>query len=193
MPRTEVFNRESVLSEARNVFWKKGYNGTSMQDLVDAMGLNRSSIYNSFGSKMELYELTLKNYQNESRELFDRARERAANALETIGLIFVFIVQDIMTDSDEKGCMIINCSTEMGNQNDALQQWLLGNKECLVAVFQELVEEGQKERVIRTDKDSLNLAYYLLSSFQGLRVSGMLIKDQKILKGIIANTLSTLK
>ena len=66
MPRTEDFNREEVLGKAKGHLWLKGFNGTSMQDLVDVTGLNRSSIYNSFGSKMELYLQSLKKYQGDN-------------------------------------------------------------------------------------------------------------------------------
>ena len=79
MARTEVFNREDVLQRAKNIFWLKGYNGTSMQDLVDATGLNRSSIYNSFGSKMELYEKTLLKYQEEGAFFRDKAVDKNKN------------------------------------------------------------------------------------------------------------------
>ena len=54
MPKTEIFNRVDVLDKAAKIFSNKGFNGTSMQDLVDTTGLNRSSIYNSFGSKLDL-------------------------------------------------------------------------------------------------------------------------------------------
>ena len=62
MARPTDFDRNTVIQKAQEVFWTKGYNGTSMQDLVDATQLNRSSIYNSFGSKHDLFQETLKDY-----------------------------------------------------------------------------------------------------------------------------------
>jgi len=192
MPRTEDFNREQVLDKAKNAFWMKGYNGTSMQDLVDAMGLNRSSIYNSFGSKMELYQQSLRQYQNESSALFDRAKSQDRSAIETIGLIFVYALEDILGDSDRKGCMLINCHTEMGNQNDQLKTIFSANQERLVAIFEDLVKKGQADGSIRKTENSQLLAYYLGSAFQGLRITGMNTTDPKVLKGIIQNILKTI-
>ena len=63
MPKVETFNKEQVLNNVIRLFHEKGYNATSMQDLVDATGLNRSSIYNSFGSKKELFQESLKTYR----------------------------------------------------------------------------------------------------------------------------------
>ena len=60
MSREIVFNEVEVVSKVVGLFWQKGYNGTSVQDLTTVTGLNRSSIYNSFGSKKELYKLALK-------------------------------------------------------------------------------------------------------------------------------------
>ena len=98
MPRSEDFDRSQVLQNAKEVFWVKGYNGTSMQDLVDATGLNRSSIYNSFGNKMELFQQTLKQYQDESAQLFDNACAQNKNAIETIGLTFLYSLKNIKED-----------------------------------------------------------------------------------------------
>ena len=63
MPKVETFNRDLVITQATEVFHDKGYNAASMQDLVDATGLNRSSIYNSFVSKLNLYIDCLEAYQ----------------------------------------------------------------------------------------------------------------------------------
>jgi TetR/AcrR family transcriptional regulator, transcriptional repressor for nem operon len=192
MPRTEVFHRGEVLDKAKNIFWLKGYNGTSMQDLVDATGLNRSSIYNSFGSKMELYLQSLKKYQVDIGELFDKAGKRNQNAIETICLVFLYVLEDILEDTEEKGCMLINCNTEMGNQDTQLRGLLKANQERLVGIFQDLVTQGQLDGSIRSDEKSELLAYYLVNAFQGFRISGMNTKDTVILKSIIQNILKTI-
>lgn len=192
MPRTEDFNREQVLDKAKNAFWLKGYNGTSMQDLVDATGLNRSSIYNSFGSKMELYQQSLKQYQNESSAIFDKAKQQERSAIETIGLIFVYVLEDILGDEERKGCMLINCYTEMGNQDVQLNTIFSANQERLVSIFKDLVEMGQEDGSIKKTEKSELLAYYLTSAFQGFRITGMNTANPKVLKSIIQNILKTI-
>jgi len=192
MPRTEVFDREEVLEKAKNIFWLKGYNGTSIQDLVDATGLNRSSIYNSFGNKMELYLQTLMKYQGDISDLFDRANKQERNAIETIGLIFLYVLEYILEDTEEKGCMLINCRTEMGNQDNQLHELLEADQERLLGIFQNLVSQGQAEGSILTGEKSELLAYYLVNAFQGFRISGMNTKDTVILKSIIQNILKTI-
>ncbi|MBX2828060.1 MAG: TetR/AcrR family transcriptional regulator [Flavobacteriaceae bacterium] len=192
MPRSEDFNRDEVLDRAKEVFWMKGYNGTSMQDLVDAMGLNRSSIYNSFGNKKELFKQSLEKYQAESGGLFDRVQDKNRNALESVGLAFLYLLEDMLNDEEDKGCMIINCTTEMGNQDAGLRQMLVANQENLHGIFKGLVEDGQKDGSIRKDESSTALAHYLVSAFQGFRFTGMGMRDPKVLKGIIQNVLKSI-
>ena len=63
MARTKDFDEDEVLTKAMNLFWLNGYNGTSMQDLVDGLGISRSSLYDTFGDKRSLFLKTLENYK----------------------------------------------------------------------------------------------------------------------------------
>jgi len=189
MPRFEEFDKETVVREAMNVFWEKGFNGTSMQDLVDATGLNRSSIYNSFGSKLELYQTTLSLYQKESGGFFQRALLKAKDPLEAIRLIFESFLPDILGDDRQKGCFVMNCKSEMANQNKSIKTWLLNTQEYTLTIFEDLIRDGQQLEIINKRQDSKNYAYYLLSSFQGFRMTGILVKDREVLQRIIDNTI----
>lgn len=189
MPRKEDFNRAEVLDKAKNVFWLKGYNGTSMQDLVDAMGLNRSSIYNSFGNKLSLYQESLEHYKSETVAMREKVLQKDKNSLEIIGLMFLYAMRDIVGDTANKGCMIINCATELGSQYQEVSTLVQNNQNGLFEFFEKLVKSGQKEGSIRKDETSEMLAYYLASAFQGFRITGLNLKDEKALKGIIQNTL----
>ncbi|NHF60388.1 TetR/AcrR family transcriptional regulator [Flavobacteriaceae bacterium TP-CH-4] len=193
MPRIEEFDRESVLKNAMNVFWEKGYNGTSMQDLVDATGLNRSSLYNSFGSKLELYQDTLKHYQKETGGMFQKALVKAKNPLEAIRLIFESFLPEIISDEKSKGCYSMNCKAEMGNQDKNIRQWLLNTQEQSLQLFQNLIKSGQEQGIINKRLDCRTYAYYVFNTFQGFRMTGILVKDRTVLKGIIEQTIDLLK
>ncbi len=192
MPRTEVFNREQVVAQARDVFWTKGYNGTSMQDLVDATGLNRSSIYNSFGSKMELYQLCLSSYQGSNFEYIQMLFDSAKSPLEGIQKFFANAVVQITTDKKGKGCMIVNCNTEMANQDLDLAHWVGNNQSRMVALFKKAIIQAQEQGQLNTNKDPQVLASYLVSFTQGLRISGTNNKNKKMLQAMVRHVLSTL-
>lgn len=192
MPRLEEFNREHAVRQAMNVFWEKGYNGTSMQDLVDATGLNRSSIYNSFGSKKELYQSTLEFYQKESGVLFHKALLNAKDPLGAIRLVFESFLPQITSKEGDRGCYAMNCKSELGNQEGDVRKWLLANQENTVEIFNGLIIEGQEQGIINSKEDSRTYAYFIFNAFQGFRMSGILIKDRKVLEKIINNTLKVI-
>lgn len=192
MPRIEEFDRDAVLLKAMNVFWEKGYNGTSMQDLVDATGLNRSSIYNSFGSKLELYQDTLKQYRKTGDVYFQKALMKAQSPLEAIQLIFENFLPEILNENRSKGCFLMNCKAEMGNQDQDIRKWLLDHQENTLFVFQELVADGQEQGTINKKQDSKTYAYYIFNAFQGFRMTGILVKDRKVLQQIIDNTIKVI-
>ena len=192
MPRIEEFDREAVLQKAMNVFWEKGYYGTSMQDLVDVTGLNRSSIYNSFGSKLELYQHTLSHYQKEASGVFQKALLRAGDPLEAIRLIFEGFLAEITSDVNGKGCFVMNCKAEMGNRDGDIRKWLLDTQEHHLALFQDLIGDGQEQGIINKDQARKSYAYFVLNAFQGFRMTGILVKDRKVLQEIIENTIKVI-
>lgn len=193
MPRLEEFNREYAVRQAMDVFWKKGFNGTSMQDLVEATGLNRSSIYNSFGSKLKLYKTTLQFYQKESGGLFQKALINAKNPLEAIRLIFESFLPQMLSKEGDRGCYAMNCKSEMGNQEGDIRKWLLANQENTLDIFSELIKVGQEQEVINTKEDSTTYAYFIFNAFQGFRMTGILVKDRKVLETIIKNTIDVIE
>ena len=192
MPRIEEFNKEDVLQKAMNVFWEKGYSATSMQDLVDATGLNRSSIYNSFGSKMELYQDTLSEYQKKTVGIFQKVLLRAKNPLDAIRSIFENFLPEIAEDVAGKGCFVLSCKAEMGNGRTDIQKWLLEIQEHSLALFKGLVEDGQELGLINRDASSKDYAYFIFNSFQGFRMTGILVKDRAVLQQIIDNTIKVI-
>jgi TetR/AcrR family transcriptional repressor of nem operon len=193
MPRLEEFNREYAVRQAMDVFWAKGYNGTSMQDLVEATGLNRSSIYNSFGSKLKLYKTTLQFYQKESGGLFQKALLNAKNPLEAIRFIFESFLPQMLSKEGDRGCYAMNCKSEMSNQDGDIRKWLLANQENTLDIFSALIKEGQEQDMINTKEDSTTYAYFILNAFQGFRMTGILVKDRKVLETIINNTIKVIE
>lgn len=193
MARIEAFDREQVLKNAMNVFWEKGYNGASMQELVDATGLNRSSIYNSFGSKLELYQDTLSYYQKETGGQFQRALVRAKNPLHAIRLLFEGFLPEIIRDEKGKGCFSMNCKAEMGNQDKNIKKWLLDSQDNTLSIFQDLIRDGQEQGIVNKNQDCKTYAYFIFNAFQGFRMTGILVKDKQVLQTIIDNTIDVIK
>lgn len=187
MPKVETFNREEILEKVVQLFHKKGYSATSMQDLVDATGLNRSSIYNSFGSKMEIYQEGLKAYKQSANKMIQRLLIHTDHPLK--------VIRNLFTTSEEQkanGCLLSNCATEMANQDEAIRNFLIHNREHMQELFEELVQKGQSDGTINTNKTAKEYAIYLFSALQGLRITGMILNEQEQIESIADTTLSVL-
>ena len=192
MPKVETFNKELVLKQAIEVFHDKGYNATSMQDLVDATGLNRSSIYNSFDSKLNLFILCLKAYNEEFMSQLLNDMNNANNALHTIETLLNLYMDLIFKDEKDKGCLITNCTSEMANQEPSITKFLKSNQESFLAFLEEIIIKGQQDSLINKKQTPKAYALYLFSSFQGFRTTGILIPNKNDMKQISKTIIQTL-
>lgn len=192
MPKTEIFDKDQALEKASNVFHAKGYNATSMQDLVDATGLNRSSIYNSFGNKHSLFLECLKLYQNQNNKATTKAMFKANTALEALEALFGMLLKEIVNDRQNKGCLIANCKSEMANQDKAINSFLKTNQDHSLALFSGLIAQGQEAGDINTKQSAEDYALYLYTALQGFRLTGILTNNKQRLERLIAAILQNL-
>ncbi len=172
MPKSVAFDRERVIEDVMELFWRKGYNGTSMQDLVDVTGLNRSSFYNSFGDKFSLFEEALQYYQRQQDEFLQESFAEAKSPKMAIISLFKGISDDIR-GGNQKGCMFTGCTTEMSHE-PAVKDFLVANKDRVVTSFSTLLRQAQELGEIAMTKDPETIALYLFSSLQGLRLTSMI-------------------
>ncbi|MFY0630861.1 MAG: TetR/AcrR family transcriptional regulator [Flavobacteriaceae bacterium] len=187
MPKVETFNRDQVLENVIQLFHEKGYSATSMQDLVDATGLNRSSIYNSFGNKKELYQESLKKYRATAHKYIQKVLIHSNDPKDSIRRIF-----STSPETKNNGCLLSNCTTEMANQDREIRSFLVNNLEHMQGIFEELVAKGQSDGSINTLKSAKVYAMYLFTSLQGLRITGVLLNEPKDIDSIVETTLSIL-
>ena len=170
MPRPRAFDPTEALDCAMGVFWEKGYDATSMQDLVDAMGMHRGSIYNVFADKRTLFLHVLDHYMETYwfKRLRDDSREQPLQQ------VLTEIVEDILAGDREQGrpagCLVTNTACELALRDPQIAQKvdgaLEGMEQILVQRLQRAVQTGE----IHVQTDLRTLAHYLLMLFQGLMV-----------------------
>ncbi|MBV6646436.1 MAG: TetR/AcrR family transcriptional regulator [Cyclobacteriaceae bacterium] len=192
MPKKEAFDREEVLEKATKVFWVKGYHATSVQDLVDATGLNRSSIYNSFTDKLSLFFEVIKYYRERQQSVTHRTLLEASSPKQAISQFIQGLIDQIVTDRRHKGCLISNSTTEVCNQNTEIMDLMRRNQQEMESLFAELIQSGQQLGEIKNADSPRKLAAFLFSSIQGLQVIGILNHDETYLANIKEQILSVL-
>lgn len=193
MPRVQLFDKEKALKNAMELFWKKGFNGTSTRDLEKATGLGTSSIYNSFGGKESLFFETLQYYMEAEQFKLGQNIKASPSALTALRALFECVLQE---DGEEamavSGCFVVNSITELANQNPRLKQFVTDARTGTISILKELVQKAQEQNEIPAVIDPTQLAVYLQTVMTGLKVSGMLAKDPKELLSVIDLTIQNL-
>ncbi|GAW85857.1 TetR/AcrR family transcriptional regulator, transcriptional repressor for nem operon [Bathymodiolus platifrons methanotrophic gill symbiont] len=168
MARSKAFNEEEVLDKAVAVFWAKGYEATSMQDLVEAMGIQRGSLYATFGSKQQLFLQSLERYGKVVVKQFLDILESKPSAIESIELFFAQLVEHLLTAGPLRSCLVTNSAIERGLRDEETKRQVLHLLNALERGFYKTLQRAQKNDEISKELDLNRLASFLTSSMQGL-------------------------
>jgi TetR/AcrR family transcriptional repressor of nem operon len=188
MPRVKLFKEEEVLQKAIELFWKKGYTATSIQDLVDSLGINRASLYDTFGGKEALFYKAFQQYRLSSLEKLRCFFEQHDDVKAAFRALFETAINESVCDCDRKGCFVVNTTTELIPGDEEILKVLQENKKALEALFYEVLKRGVEKGQLSPDKDLKALAASLFTFHNGLKVVSKLDVDQEGL-GASVNTI----
>jgi len=192
MARTKDFDEDEVLKKAMNLFWHKGYNGTSMQDLVDGLGISRSSMYDTFGDKHTLFIRSLENYKQMATAELKAVVDNAPTAKAAIRRMFELTVAELLSDNQHKGCFLVNAGVEMAPHDTEVNKMLCDNDRQLEKYFNEAIRKGQDSGEISNEQSSHALAQFILNSIKGMRVTAKSAADKKVFRDIVEVTMKVL-
>jgi len=170
MARAKEFNEDQVLDKAIEIFWHKGYNGTSAQDLVNHLGLSRSSLYDTFGDKQKLFARALKKYHDENYIKIKEILETATNIKETLSVIFKLAVVESLEDRITKGCFMVNSAVELAMHDTDIAKIVNDNRKIMEEVFYTAVKKGQELGQISSKQEARSLARFIFNNYSGIRV-----------------------
>lgn len=193
MARPREFDQDEAVEKAMHAFWAHGYEATSLDDLCDAMGIGRSSLYHSFGSKRELLFAALDKYDEVNvKPYIQRALDRPGDVREAIGALFEIAIERIIDNGDRRGCFLGNCAAELATDDpEAAKRVAAGLARIETRIYRRLVA-AQEDGEIAADKDVRALARFVTSSLQGLRIFGKAQANRAALKDIAKTALACL-
>ncbi|MEP6020311.1 MAG: TetR/AcrR family transcriptional regulator [Paracoccaceae bacterium] len=168
MPRTASFDRDVLIANAREIFWQKGWAGTSMKDLEKGLGLHPGSFYAAFGSKDALYELALDRYVEEGQARLDQL-VHVHGALGALKAYLRSVVED--SAMPVRACMLSKTLLELSGQDNPLASKARQHMATMEARFATLFAQAQNQGEIDNVVSAEKRARRFQSDLMGLRVS----------------------
>jgi TetR/AcrR family transcriptional repressor of nem operon len=192
MARTKDFDEDEVLNKAVDLFWLKGYNGTSMQDLVDALGISRSSLYDTYGDKHTLFLKALESYQCSASGKVCSIVSSDKPAKQAIKELLEFITYELIKDKSHKGCFMVNAEVEIAPHDAEVSQLICQNDQQVEEAFYKVIKKGQESGEITNQQDARALTRFIFNNVKGIRVTAKSTTDKAIFDDIIKLALSVL-
>ncbi|WSQ09052.1 TetR/AcrR family transcriptional regulator [Streptomyces sp. NBC_01231] len=198
MARPRTFDEEGALDAAMRTFWEKGYESTSTQDLCDATGLGRSSIYNTFKSKHDLFERVLARYIDSTTTaqlaVLEDTRHSAADRLRTL---FAMVVDgetatEHRTGGRGRGCLTVNTTVELVARDPRAADMLDRDTRRRLTALRAVLEEGRRDGSITSPRDTGALARFINAAIGGMRISSQGGADRAALESIADITMDAL-
>jgi TetR/AcrR family transcriptional regulator, transcriptional repressor for nem operon len=193
MARTREFDEEVILQKAVELFWHKGYNATTAQDLVEGLGISRSSLYDTFGDKRNLFIRSLQKYSKEMMQSLNQMNAKTDDANYLIQLIFESALSNSLNNKLAKGCFTINTAIELAPHDSEIagivNQCLLDTEDLLFKT----IENGQKTGIFNSKENPRKLARFLMNTITGIRVASKSNADKEVLDDIIGVAMSVLE
>ena len=167
--RPKAFDPDDIIDAAMKVFWQRGYSATSIQDLEEGTELGRSSIYNAFGSKHELYERSLRRYQELKAEKI-AVLSGPGPVRERIRRLLMDVVDEELSEEKGLGCMTASAALELASHDPSIAAIVAQNLNDLESALYEALSRARETGEIAADRDVRALSRFILNTVQGMRV-----------------------
>ncbi|MET3687995.1 TetR/AcrR family transcriptional repressor of nem operon [Priestia megaterium] len=190
MARNKEFDEKEALRRAMELFWRQGYEKTSMQDLVNYMGVHRRSIYDTFGDKHTLFIRALSHYVEVMDVRFKSNITSELTVKQAIRKVFEMVIYP--TDKQPKGCLTVNTAVELSLLDQEVAEKITETFIKTETLLFDLLKHGQEQGEIPEHYDIKGLSKFIHNSLVGIRVLAKTTNDKKELETIIDMNLSAL-
>lgn len=202
--RPREFDINRALEAATQQFWSTGYEATSLQDLLQSMSLSKSSLYQTFGNKHELFIRCLGYYQ---QTMVNELNIKLANSISVRQFLYSFLddviseVKDCSSQNSsqsssssgtKKGCFLVNTANELCQRDAIIAEAVSVGTASVAKVFCRAIEQGKKQQEIDVSQTTDSLVSYLITSISGLRTMVKAGTEEKLLKPVIDLMMTTL-
>ena len=186
MPWEKQFDEAQVLDRAMEAFWARGYEATSVNDLVAATGINRGSLYGAFSDKHTLFVRVLERYDQQHRRQFLQDIAEQHGPREAIVAAFRQVAEAALGGRNRNGCLLVNTAMELSPHDPEIERLVRSSLEEVEEFFRSMIDAGKAKGTIPKTVSSTETAQMLLSLFLGLRVITRSRPDKSLMNVIVA-------
>lgn len=172
MSRVKEFDVDAACEAALELFWRQGYEATSVADLVAGLGIGKASLYATFGTKHELYLTVLNRYVARGNERFLDELAGSGPALAGVRRIVERYLAEILDESGRDGCFVVNAAMEMLPRDPEVTRVIERSWDALELALRMTLSRAKAQGELADDADPAALAGFLLTVLQGMRVLG---------------------
>jgi TetR/AcrR family transcriptional regulator, transcriptional repressor for nem operon len=190
MPRGKTFDPDEKTDEALDLFWRRGCDAVSIQDLVDGLGLNRGSLYDTYGGKEQLWQRALARYCDQRNALLDELLGGPPGPVLPRIRALLYGLTDPETGNPH-GCLVVNAITERTN-DPATRAMAVGQVNHVEDVLSQALERARDAGEIPATASPRQLARFLVVTIQGLHVLDRATADPARLGDAIAVAMSAI-
>lgn len=192
MARTKDFDRDDVLERAMALFWAKGYDATSTEELLEAMGIGRQSLYDTFGDKRNLYLAALQRYHDKSVRALVRCLESADSPLCAIKELLLGIAAETPRRR-ALGCMGVNAIAAFGKSDRNVADLSRASAELVDSAFEAAIRSAKRCGEIDDSIDERAASRYLHTTLDGLRIRAKAGESSETLRDVAVFAIEALR
>lgn len=168
MTRTREFDPDQALDKAMRLFWERGFQHTSMEDLVRHTGVSRYGLYGTFGNKDDIYRQALMRYIQMMKDDMRQVLRKPGAGRPELEAYFRQVAAFVSSDEGRKGCMVYNTAAELAPHQPEMAEYLRGLQFEMRDTVEQVIRNGQKAGDIRSDVPAADLAMMLFTMEQGM-------------------------
>ena len=192
MARPREFEREEVVEKALGVFWRQGYQATSVQDLVEVTGVNRGSLYDTFGDKHGLFLEAVEHYRaNVSARRLEKL-EAPGPLRDKVAAFYDGIIAFAQGEGRLLGCLMTNSTVELAPHDRDTRLAVAANIGAMEAAFRRVLTRAKKNGELAPDKSPTDLARFFTATANGLNVLAKVNPQRAVLRSVVRTALQVL-
>ena len=190
MAGKKAFVPERALDKAMVLFWKQGYEATSITDLTECMGIRRGSLYDTFGDKRSLYLDALKRYIAIGQTRTNTLLAQDGTLQEVLEYFFQDYIDLLLSDPASRGCFLVNASLEMAPHNSEVNKIVSSAFQEIEEAFYVRLTEVSSADDLPSTQDARQLAHFLSATLVSIRVFARTKRDRRVLQDTVKTALS---